>query len=398
IEKMFEWVTENGGDISKIKLDSSTSNFGLLCTENLEPQSNIIAIPKKIIIIANDFLTHKALIQLVSSDPILSSMPNLLMTYGLLIEFYRGEDPSFRDALSLWKGVVRQYAYFHLKIIEIAQTPDSTEKNEFLEKLNLSNRFCYEDYRWAVATVLTRAHTVQTSALSDHEIALIPVVDLCQHADTISSLDYNLEEQFVHLSNAMDLHIGDLVPLFYGARTNGQFVINFGFLYDDNIHDFITLKFLFDQDSKFVSQKHTLLLKLGLSEHMGIPINNTFDNVWKGDLVPFMRIYVANEEDISIIQSIPDEEFRQIIYDKKPISQTNEEDAKSTFIKILQAKIDICVFSTAENEKMDDDDESKYYKKHMIIKLIKSEAQIMKSALDCLLRADIPIIKAEESS
>ncbi|KAF0986690.1 hypothetical protein HZS_4878, partial [Henneguya salminicola] len=423
MEALFEWAAKKGAEISKVKFDLLDSNYFLVAKENIEPNSPFTTIPKKLMILADDFLKHETFNKLISKDPVLAAMPTVLLSYGLLMEFYSGHESeywpyleslpetyqnscyydidemlllkgtsSFRDALYKWKGVVRQYAYFHLKIIEHSNS-DQTELRELISHLNLHDRFSYEDYRWAAATVMSRSLSLQTTAGYSYSLSLIPILDLCNHSETISNLDFDVVDNVTRISNEFEITSGERVGLFYGARTNNEFVLSYGFFYDNNIHDFVVLRLPLPKDDPLISVKHKLLVNLGLCEYNGIPIGTYYPEPWSGDIVPYMRIYVATEEDLSIIRSFPDENIRTRMLDTTPISQSNEEEAKTSLINILSDKIKTYESSNPD-QNLVNEDKNTSYKAKCIIKLRMFEFNSFSALLSRLASGDTS--KSEE--
>ena len=114
--------------------------------------------------------------RLVSQDPMLKTMSNVTLALHLLLEktspasfwepyintlpheystvlYFGKEDfdalrgsPAYEDALKQYKFVARQYAYFYRKF----------------QTTILKDYFTYDEYRWAVSTVMTRQNQVRS--------------------------------------------------------------------------------------------------------------------------------------------------------------------------------------------------------------------------------------------
>ncbi|KII70265.1 Histone-lysine N-methyltransferase setd3 [Thelohanellus kitauei] len=304
IETLFDDLVKSGANLSKLRLEFVGGEVRVIAKENIDPMTPLAMIPTSSIILADFFSQHEGLNHLVNKDPILSSMHNILLAYGLLIEFYRGQDSSFynyiqalpdcyensyyysledlkllrgsasfRDALNNWKSAVRQYAYFHLKIVETMEGGEDLKDRQYMEKFQIASRFCFEDYRWAVATVAAKSLSIPSLGPHSINLALIPIIDLLKHSNTVTSFNYESQERLLVVSNGFEMLSGEEVSIFYGARTNSQFVLNHGFFYEENIHEFCMIRIpLKDTSTKVV--KHSLLGKLGISELNGIPWGN----------------------------------------------------------------------------------------------------------------------------
>lgn len=94
-----------------------------------------------------------------------------------LLQALKGS-PAYEDALRQYKHVARQYAYFYRRF----------------ESTILKDYFTYDEYRWAVSTVMTRQNQVPSSRDPESRVnTLIPFWDLANHAHGQISTDYDDE-------------------------------------------------------------------------------------------------------------------------------------------------------------------------------------------------------------
>lgn len=363
---------------------------------------------------SDSFINHPALQSFMFKDPVMSSMQNVLLTYGLILEFYSFEKSkfsqyikslpeiydscpyydiedfemlkgsvSFRDALNTWKSVVRQYAYFHLKII---QNQESSDENEFKALNNLSENFSYEDYRWAASTVLAKSFSFESLGGSTGGVVLIPLIDLCPHADTITSFNFEQSEQSLNITNGLEIVAGDLIKIFYGAKTNSQLVLSHGFFYSENLHEFFLLRIPLKESASYKNRTN-LLIKVGIIEHNGVPIGSISEDVWNSDIMVYMRIREANDEELNYLMSLSDEELVNRLNSAEPLNERNENAAKSELKTIIQEKI------TALKENFEKESElllnsETPNKIKNIIKLKHSELSTFESFIKNLMAAD----------
>ncbi|KAF0992832.1 hypothetical protein HZS_3005 [Henneguya salminicola] len=428
MEVLFEWAAKNGAEISKVKVDSTEMNFFLVAAENIEPHSSIVTIPKKLMISATDFTKREKLNKLIGDGPILFCSDKILLTYGLLTEFYSGHESeywpylqslpktytnlcyfdveemlmlkglaSFRETLIYWKNIVRQYAHFHLNII-INSNKDKNEAAKFINKLNLIDRFCYEDYRWAAAVVMSRSFSVPTNTGCDFTAAMIPIVDLCNHSNTkpISAIILNMFEHTMQVSCDLEIKTGKQVCISYNVISNCKFVYRYGFFDENNMLDCLMLKLPFIKDNHLYSLKKQLFIKYGLFKYESISIGVFSSNPWSGNIVPHMRIYVANEEDLSRIRLIPEKDFLSRIYETTPISQKNETSAKNTLINILSDQIRIYE-SALQSPKNIYHDKNVSNETNHIINFKRCELKLCTLLLSKLTSEDLTQIKSEQN-
>lgn len=144
-----------------------------MMTDAAEEGEEILVIPRKLMM-SVDTAKKSEIGRLVEKDPMLLTMDNVALSLHLLLEktspasfwepyinalpqsystvlyFSASEfqelrgSPAFEDALKMFKNVARQYAYFYRKF----------------QDTMLKDYFTFDEYRWAVSTVMTRQNQV----------------------------------------------------------------------------------------------------------------------------------------------------------------------------------------------------------------------------------------------
>jgi histone-lysine N-methyltransferase SETD3 len=144
-------------------------------TDPLKVGDVVIRIPHKVLM-SVDTARDSEIGRLIEHDPMLQSMNNVALALHLLLEktspasfwepyintlphtyttvlYFSAEDfqalrgsVAFEDALKQYKNVARQYAYFYKKF----------------QSTMLKDYFTYDEYRWAVSTVMTRQNEVRS--------------------------------------------------------------------------------------------------------------------------------------------------------------------------------------------------------------------------------------------
>lgn len=148
--------------------------LGLLAKKDCAEGDVVIRIPRKVMM-SVDTARDSEIGRLVAQDPMLKTMPNVALSLHLMLEktspasfwepyintlphdystvlYFGKEDfdalrgsPAYDDALRQYKFVARQYAYFYRKF----------------QTTMLKDYFTYDEYRWAVSTVMTRQNQVR---------------------------------------------------------------------------------------------------------------------------------------------------------------------------------------------------------------------------------------------
>lgn len=149
--------------------------FGLRATRDIKAEELFLWVPRKLLMTVES-AKNSVLGPLYSQDRILQAMGNIALAFHLLCEranpnsfwqpyiqtlpseydtpLYFEEDEvrylqstqAIHDVFSQYKNTARQYAYFY----KVIQT------HPHANKLPLKDSFTYEDYRWAVSSVMTR--------------------------------------------------------------------------------------------------------------------------------------------------------------------------------------------------------------------------------------------------
>ena len=181
IKPFLEWLDKYGAKIEGVEIaDFANQGLGLKVTKELKKGDVVISIPRKVFM-STETAKHSSLSELVEKDPMLQRMPNVALALHLLVEknspasfwepyinllpssystvlYFTPDDfkelrgsPALEDALKQFKYVARQYAYFYRKF----------------QSMLLRDYFTFDEYRWAVSTVMTRQNQV---SCEDHTL------------------------------------------------------------------------------------------------------------------------------------------------------------------------------------------------------------------------------------
>lgn len=174
-EVLKEWIVKYGGEINGVKVkEIKGQGLGLMVTSNMPKGSLVLKIPAKVMM-SVETAKDSEIGRLIEKDPMLISMNNVALALHLLFEktspasfwepyintlpaaydtvlYFSPEDfkelkgsPAFEDAIKQFKYVARQYAYFYRKF----------------QGTMLKDYFTFDEYRWAVSTVMTRQNLVR---------------------------------------------------------------------------------------------------------------------------------------------------------------------------------------------------------------------------------------------
>ncbi len=196
------------------------------------------------------------------SIPIAAPLPDLALLQG---------SPAYESALKLRKTTARQYAH----VFGLA------EKHSRFDSLPL---FTYDQFVWAIATVMARQNKVPLSeksvfsnpanaakfspelATSPTTPALIPVFDCLNHTNKPGQLStyYNAITNASETAAFEDAKASEQVYTVYGGRPNSLLFLYSGFVVEDLAGDRVLVNLKFNVQDPLFAIKRMLLMKLGL--------------------------------------------------------------------------------------------------------------------------------------
>ncbi|XP_010582225.1 PREDICTED: histone-lysine N-methyltransferase setd3 isoform X2 [Haliaeetus leucocephalus] len=273
-------------------------------------------VPRKLLMTVES-AKNSVLGSLYSQDRILQAMGNITLAFHLLCEranpnsfwlpyiqtlpseydtpLYFEEDEvqylqstqAIHDVFSQYKNTARQYAYFY-KVIQ-------THPNA--SKLPLKDSFTYDDYRWAVSSVMTRQNQIPTEDGSRVTLALIPLWDMCNHTNGLITTGYNLEDDRCECVALQDFKAGEQIYIFYGTRSNAEFVIHSGFFFDNNSHDRVKIKLGVSKSDRLYAMKAEVLARAGIPTSSVFALHSTEPPI-SAQLLAFLRVFCMSEEEL----------------------------------------------------------------------------------------------------
>ncbi|XP_057661907.1 actin-histidine N-methyltransferase [Diorhabda carinulata] len=315
IERFTNWFKENGAELEGCDI-REIENYGLgFITNTKIPEfSLVISVPKKLMLTV-DAAKKTPLKQLIEKDDLLGNMPNITLAVFLLYEKYKSESfwkpyidilpntyntvlyftvdellelkgsPTFEKALCINKCIIRQFAYFY-KLFNTSE--DSV--SHIMRK-----RFSFEDYCWAVSSVMTRQNKVPSENGITRIDALIPLWDICNHMNGTITTDYNPDLKRCECLALKTYQPGEQFFIFYGERSNAELFLYNGFVYEENEHDIYWIQLGISKDDPLREQR-TELLKM-----FSFELNESFFLTKDGEpindgILKFIYIFKMNQE------------------------------------------------------------------------------------------------------
>jgi len=332
LKGLVDWLETHGAILDGIEpADYGTkAGFGLCATKDLKKGDCVISIPRRCFM-STETARDSTISTLMEKDPMLKSMPNVALALHLLIEknspasfwepyinvlpncystvlyFSPGDfdqlkgSPAYEDALRQFKYVARQYAYFYRKF----------------QATMLRDYFTFEDYRWAVSTVMTRQNQVPCkSDVNKTTNTLIPFWDLANHEchpDSEISTDFDeVKDGTICMANR-DFVKGEQFTIYYGKRSNADLLVHNGFVYTflsavdaeestrQTTHaNSMVLKIGIARTDPLAQAKYDILDQISIPRSGGHFILNTEEKPFDNVLLAFLRVLcMTTKEDIN---------------------------------------------------------------------------------------------------
>ncbi|RWS30473.1 histone-lysine N-methyltransferase setd3-like protein [Leptotrombidium deliense] len=330
-DSFIDWCKNNGIDCSNIEVFKcdGDNEYGLKTRVDINENDLLLVIPRKLILSTETAFNDNCYATFAKVDPILQSMPNVLLSMHIIEEYCKGDSfwkpylsicPShystplyytheqmkllkgstaLQEAVKLCRNIFRQYAYFWKQL----HTPSSAAS-----KLSMKNVFTFNLYRWGISTAMTRQNFVPSTDGSTMINALIPLWDLCNHKSGKQSTDYCNERGAIVCYAMQHFSSGDQITIFYGNRSNAEFLIHNGFVADDNENDFIYINLGISKNDPLFA------LKSQLCKQVNVPVADKFilkakNRAMDKNLLAFLRIFHMNQNELESLIDNSDQLF-----------------------------------------------------------------------------------------
>lgn len=357
IEEFYNWARDHSIVFDNVEIKCTKNDeLGMFAKREMLKGDNFVNIPRSAMM-ASDCLNESSIGAIVDTDPMLSSMPNVALALHLLCEVYNEQSKwkpyinilprhynnilyfeiddienlkgtsIFLQAINTLRSIVRQYAYLS----------NLFYKHPVAKKLDLANKFTYADYKWAVATLMTRQNPIPSlNGSVSQVIALIPFLDLCNHKEGPVSIDYNPEAQQCECFLMHPVTAGEEVLIHYGPRPNPELVVFNGFFYKSNKHDFVKLKLSLSKSDPNYDLRQNLITKLGLEESLPL---GCIPSPIKDSLKAFLLVANSTAEEIKGIQELDRAELAVQLQSENSFCK----ETKIKGMKMLKDRCELCM-------------------------------------------------------
>ncbi|TRY75681.1 hypothetical protein TCAL_14603 [Tigriopus californicus] len=315
VDKLFELASNFGHDAVTPKQlweeHLKIRALGLRATRDIAQSELVIAIPRKVIM-SVDTARQSEMGRLIEKDAMLQTMNNVTLALHLLLEktspasfwepyintlppsyhtvlYYTEEEfnalkgsPAYLDALKQYKFVARQYAYFYKKF----------------QSTMLKDYFTFDEYRWAVSTVMTRQNQIPSGEDPQKVVnALVPFWDMANHENGTISTDFDTEGDVVKCMAFRNFKSGEPFRIFYGERNNHDLLVHNGFVFPDNRFNSLQIRLGISKNDPLAQDKYDMLSRLVISPQGQFVIGKDADQPFDQLLLAFLRVMCLQSQD-----------------------------------------------------------------------------------------------------
>uniref|UniRef100_A0A673N889 protein-histidine N-methyltransferase n=1 Tax=Sinocyclocheilus rhinocerous TaxID=307959 RepID=A0A673N889_9TELE len=309
--ELMTWGAECGASCDGFEISNfADEGYGLKAARDIKAEELFLWIPRKMLMTVES-AKNSVLGLLYSQDRILQAMGNVTLALHLLCERANPSSPwlpyiktlpadydtplyfeeeevrhllatqAIQDVLSQYKNTARQYAYFY-KVIHVSHT---------------DSLLIVGVYVWAVSSVMTRQNQIPTADGSRVTLALIPLWDMSNHTNGLITTGYNLEDDRCECVALKDYKEGEQIYIFYGTRSNAEFVIHNGFFFEDNAHDRVKIKLGVSKSERLYAMKAEVLARAGIPASSIFALHCSEPPI-SAQLLAFLRVFCMTEEEL----------------------------------------------------------------------------------------------------
>ncbi|XP_045679449.1 actin-histidine N-methyltransferase isoform X2 [Phyllostomus hastatus] len=367
---LMKWASENGASVEGFEMANfKEEGFGLRATRDIKAEELFLWVPRKLLMTVES-AKNSVLGPLYSQDRILQAMGNITLAFHLLCE--RADPGSF------WQPYIQTLPseydtplYFEEEEVRSLQSTQAVH-DVFSQYKNTARQYAYF---YKVIQITT---------------------------------GYNLEDDRCECVALQDFRAGEQIYIFYGTRSNAEFVIHSGFFFDNNSHDRVKIKLGVSKSDRLYAMKAEVLARAGIPTSSVFALHFTEPPV-SAQLLAFLRVFCMTEDELKehlLGDSAIDRVFTlgNAAY---PVSWDNEvrlwaflEDRASLLLKTYK--------TTSEEDRSILKNQDLSVRARMAIKLRLGEKEILEKAVESAaanreyyrkqMEARAPLPKYEESS
>uniref|UniRef100_A0A7N6F9L5 protein-histidine N-methyltransferase n=1 Tax=Anabas testudineus TaxID=64144 RepID=A0A7N6F9L5_ANATE len=257
--ELMSWAQENGASCDGFTIANfGSEGFGLQATRDIKAEELFLWIPRKMLMTVES-AQNSVLGSLYSQDRILQAMGNVTLALHLLCE--RANSASF------WLPYIRSLPQEY-------DTPLYYQQEEV--QLLLGTQ--------AVQDVLNQYKNTARQYAYFYKLVQI-------------TTGYNLEDDRCECVALQDYKENEQIYIFYGTRSNAEFVIHNGFFFQDNSHDRVKIKLGVSKSERLYAMKAEVLARAGIPASCVFALHCNEPPI-SAQLLAFLRVFCMTEEEL----------------------------------------------------------------------------------------------------
>uniref|UniRef100_A0A8D3DHK9 protein-histidine N-methyltransferase n=1 Tax=Scophthalmus maximus TaxID=52904 RepID=A0A8D3DHK9_SCOMX len=256
---LMSWAEENGASCDGFTVANfGTEGYGLRATMDIKADELFLWIPRKMLMTVES-AKNSVLGPLYSQDRIMQAMGNVTLALHLLCER--------ANAASQWLPYIRTLPQEY-------DTPLYYQQDEV--ELLLGTQ--------AVQDVLSQYKNTARQYAYFYKLVQI-------------TTGYNLEDDRCECVALQDYKENEQIYIFYGTRSNAEFVIHNGFFYQDNAHDRVKIKLGVSKSERLYAMKAEVLARAGIPASCVFALHCNEPPI-SAQLLAFLRVFCMTEEEL----------------------------------------------------------------------------------------------------
>lgn len=236
IERMLAWARAGGASWDGIAFDvDDAGNASVRASRPLSPGEPVLRMPRHLMVIDNE------LAGATGAPGVRDPRPRDALAAWLPLEAsapasrwrpYLDVLPRQLAALPMFRGPA-ELAALTGTVAHALATDEARDVHDTYGRLSseLRARLSLADFAWGCALVMSRGF--HAPGTFEHRVAMVPLIDMCNHGHGDTSWSYDPREGFV-VTTERALAAGDELHFPYGDRSNTQLVVHYGFALPDN--------------------------------------------------------------------------------------------------------------------------------------------------------------------
>lgn len=371
VRVLVDWLLYNGAKFPSLVITEHSAVYrSVVASKRVNRNSNILEIPRKCIITSDDAKKSTIGHDVDKSDFTPKDNHTWLALYLLqeresgcsFFKPYIDSIPKhYRNFPAYYNKdeILQMQVSFSVDMLKQRQYVLEKEYNSFVSALPKYTKYALSDFIWAKTAVLTRVFGFKSRDENSKE-GLVPMADMLNHKDDPGThWQFELErDAFTIKTTKMVLTGGEIFDT-YGQKCNSRYLINYGFVLNNNEKNnqavvFINPQTMVTGSDEFKNIKcgivgkptsyddnysgyrlniiHKLETKVSVDGNIrfqfGILNKNTSENVLVGMCLTVIRILLSTEDEIKNLCEVRNKH--------KPISVENE-------LSVLKCLSNICL-------------------------------------------------------